>query len=80
MATITVKNIPNDLYAKLKKTAEANRRSINNEIILCLENAILSQKVDVDQLLLQLDQFYTNLKLPELTEEMLKKFKTEGRP
>lgn len=79
MATITVKNIPNDLYDRLKKTAEVHRRSINNEIIYCIENSIKRQKIDVEQFIQQIDKFYENLTLPELTDEMLKKFKTEGR-
>jgi hypothetical protein len=29
MPTVTVKNIPSDLYEKLKQSAEVNRRSIN---------------------------------------------------
>ena len=37
MATITVKNIPNDLYKKLKETASSHRRSINNEVIYYID-------------------------------------------
>jgi hypothetical protein len=33
MASITVKNIPQELYEKLKITASLNRRSLNNEMI-----------------------------------------------
>ncbi len=40
MANITVKNIPDDLYEKLSKSAKINRRSINQEIIVCIENNI----------------------------------------
>ena len=39
MATITVKNIPDEIYERLKGAASANRRSINREIIVCLERA-----------------------------------------
>ena len=37
MPTITVRNIPTDLYEWLKQSAEANRRSINSEIIILKE-------------------------------------------
>ncbi len=36
MATITVKNIPGDLYEHLKERAQAHRRSLNSEVIVCL--------------------------------------------
>lgn len=40
MANITVKNIPDDLYEKLSRCAKINRRSINQEIIVCIENTV----------------------------------------
>ncbi len=40
MPNVTLKNIPDDLYAQLKLRAKANRRSINNEIIVCIEKGV----------------------------------------
>ena len=37
MASITFKNIPDDLYEQLKKAARANHRSVNSELLCCLE-------------------------------------------
>ena len=51
MATITVKNIPDDTYERLKGVAEANRRSVNSEIILCIENAMKSRRIDPEEML-----------------------------
>jgi plasmid stability protein len=45
---ITIKNIPEDLYAQLKKSAEANHRSINSEIITCIEMKVRSVKINPD--------------------------------
>lgn len=42
MATITLKNVPDDLYDQLKRSADRHRRSINREAILCLEQALQS--------------------------------------
>ena len=42
MATITVKNIPSDLYELLKASAASNRRSINSEVIVCIERSVRS--------------------------------------
>ena len=51
MATVTVKNIPDDLYARLKRAAEINRRSVNSEIIVCIEHVVASRRVDPGQVL-----------------------------
>ncbi len=48
MATVTVKNIPDELYERLKSIAEINRRSINSEIIVSIENAVSTRKIDMD--------------------------------
>lgn len=40
MATLTLKNVPDDLYAQLKARAAEHRRSLNREAILCLEAAL----------------------------------------
>ena len=42
--TLTLKGIPDDVYARLKKTAEAHRRSLNNEAISVLEDVLLPRK------------------------------------
>ena len=34
--TLTLKNIPEDVYRRLKLSAEAHRRSLNSEAIVCL--------------------------------------------
>jgi len=43
MPSITVKNIPDDLYKRLKLRAAANHRSINSEIIVCIEQVVDNQ-------------------------------------
>jgi plasmid stability protein len=51
MATVTVKNIPDELYERLKTVAEINRRSINSEIIVCIENSVTSRRINPDEVL-----------------------------
>ena len=46
MATITVKNIPPQLYERLKARATENRRSINSEVIVCIERAVSGRRTD----------------------------------
>lgn len=51
MPSITIRNIPENLQKKLKKRSKINRRSLNSEILACLEEFLLPQKPDVDKLL-----------------------------
>lgn len=51
MPSITVKNIPTELYELLKQAAEQSHRSINSEIIACIERAVRSRQLDPDQFL-----------------------------
>ncbi len=51
MPTITVKNIPTDLYQRLKQSAETNRRSINSEVIVCIEMAVRSRRIQPEAIL-----------------------------
>ena len=39
MATLTLKDMPAKLHSALKKRAQRNRRSLNQEALYCLERA-----------------------------------------
>lgn len=39
--TLTLKNIPDTVYDRLKLSAAAHRRSMNSEVIVCLEAVLL---------------------------------------
>ena len=49
MASITVKNIPEDLYERLKTVASAHHRSINSEVINCLETLLKTRVLPVEE-------------------------------
>jgi plasmid stability protein len=51
MATITVKNIPDDLYLALKQAAEATHRSVNGEIIARIEQTLRRERPDAAAIL-----------------------------
>jgi plasmid stability protein len=40
MASITIKDIPEDLHGQLRKEAEANFRSLNQEVLARLERTL----------------------------------------
>jgi plasmid stability protein len=56
MPSITVKNIPPELYGRLKQHAEANRRSMNSEIIACIEQVVTSRLIEPEKFLFKARQ------------------------
>ncbi len=79
MATVTIKNIPDDLYAALKSVAARHHRSINSEIITCLDRTLRTRRVDPDTVLSEIAVIQKRLSLPLLTDDFIKKAKEEGR-
>ncbi len=77
MATVTVKNIPDDLYQKLKRKAEQQRRSINSEIIFCLEQTLNPQVVSAGKLLAKAKAVREKADI-YVTEKELQKLKRNG--
>ncbi|MFA5028824.1 MAG: Arc family DNA-binding protein [Candidatus Methylomirabilota bacterium] len=80
MPTITLKNIPEVLYARLKESATDHRRSLNSEVLVRLEQTVLSARIDPDTFLVRADARRKRLALPLLTERRLRAIKTAGRP
>lgn len=50
VATVTFKNIPDDLYEQLKQAASAHHRSVNSELIHCLEKTYKPTPVSAEEL------------------------------
>jgi antitoxin FitA len=48
---ITIRDIPDEVYAKLKKQAELHHRSINSEVIVHLRKLVESKRRDPDQVI-----------------------------
>jgi plasmid stability protein len=46
---LTLKNIPDSVNDRLKRSSEANRRSMNREAIVCLEAVFLPAKVTLGE-------------------------------
>ena len=51
MPAVTVKNIPETLYNRLKEAASAHHRSINSELIHCLEQMLLPKQISPSEYL-----------------------------
>lgn len=43
--TLILKNIPDEIYERLKASAEVHRRSLNSEAIVCLESVLVPARL-----------------------------------
>lgn len=77
MITLTLKNIPEELHAMLKESAERNRRSLNSEILVRLEREFAAPPVDPEVLARQLRQFTS--RLPRVEHARVGRYKRQGR-
>ncbi len=80
MPTITVKNIPAELYERLKRSAKANRRSINSEVIVCIEHALRSRQIDPEGFLPRARKLREQTVDYPITDEEFTEAKATGRP
>jgi len=80
MATITVKSIPPALYDRVKSAAAANHRSINREIIACLERVYASQPLDPEAMIAQARHLREEFGAYRVSDEELDHAKRAGRP
>ncbi len=79
MATLTIKGIPDPLYKRLKRRAAEERRSINSQVIVCLELQLAKPRRDPRAILKRADALRERLNLPAMTDEEFRKAKEYGR-
>ena len=81
MRAITVKNIPDNLYQRLKQSATENRRSLNSEILVCIERTVQNRKhEDVQDILARARKMRQKTRGHVLTDRKFDEMKTAGRP
>jgi plasmid stability protein len=80
MATVTVKNIPDEVYARLKKTAQQHRRSLNSEIIVCLEQVLGSTPARSEEALATARRLRERVIGPPFSLEEIIEARNQGRP
>jgi plasmid stability protein len=54
--TITLKSIPDQIYARLRQSADLHHRSLNSEVIACLERVLLPVSIDPEDRLLRVQR------------------------
>ena len=80
MPALTIKNIPDELYDRLKEAARAHRRSLNSEILYCVERTLIPYKTDVSGHLAIARKLREKTASYTLTDELLVSAKNDGRP
>lgn len=81
MATITLKNIPDTLYERLKYFAKLRRRSLNSEIIHNLEKSVGLAEEDPQKLREQAEAFRDQIsQRGRLSPEEIENAIDAGRP
>jgi len=79
MATLSVKNVPEPLVRRLKRQAALHRRSLNLEVIACLESAAQAVPVDVEATLARVRALRKTPVGFRVTDKLLGRLKSQGR-
>lgn len=79
MATVTFKNIPDDLYEQLKQAANAHHRSVNSELIYCLERTFRPTPVSASELADKALKLRSRVAAARLDTDEINAARNEGR-
>jgi len=77
---ITLKNIPDEIYDRLKAAAGAHHRSLNKEAIACLERALQQPEANVAERLARVRELRASLKPRKFKSHDILRAIEQGRP
>lgn len=77
--TLTLKNIPDEVYERLKRSAELNRRSLNSEAIVCLESVLVPSRVAPGERLARARSLRADLSAGKFQAQDIDELKRQGR-
>jgi len=78
--TLTLKSIPDEVYQRLKASAELHRRSLNSEAIVCLEAVLLPNRTAPAERLARARALRASLPQGKFRAKDIDVLKREGRP
>lgn len=78
--TLTLKNIPDEVYVRLKAAAESHHRSLNSEAIVCLESVLLPGRASAEEVIARARSIRDSLPKGKFTAKDIDALKREGRP
>ena len=76
---LTLKNIPDEVYKRLKDSADAHRRSLNSEAIVCLESVLLPGRIPPTERLARARALRSAFPKVKLKASDIEAMKHEGR-
>jgi plasmid stability protein len=80
MPALTLKKIPDNLYLQLKEAAKAHHRSLNSEILYCVERTLGTHKINIAEHLSMARTLRAKTDATPVTNDELTAVKNEGRP
>ena len=78
--TLTLKNIPDAVYERLKAAAAAQRRSLNSQAIVCLETVLMPHSVAASERLARARALRAAMPKAMFRAKDIDAFNREGRP
>jgi plasmid stability protein len=78
--TLTLKNIPDEVYERLKASAAMHRRSLNSEAIVCLESVLMPGRTEPAQRLARARALRASLPKGRFSARSIDALKRDGRP
>jgi antitoxin FitA len=79
MPNLTIKNLPDGIYACLWRSAELNGRSINDEVISCLESVLAPTQITTAEKLSRARAVRATINGRKLNHKLVADFKAVGR-
>ena len=78
--TLALKNIPDEVYERLKVAAEMHRRSLNSEAIVCLETVLVPTRIAPAERLARTRKLRSDLGKAKFRPTEIDALKRQGRP
>jgi plasmid stability protein len=80
MTTLTIKNIPDDLYERLKRSAQVHHRSLNSELLYYMESVLKPTRLTAQERIQRIRALRPSIKPDQVTTEEIEDAINQGRP
>ena len=77
MTSLTIKGLPEELHERLKKQAARHRRSVNDEVIAILEQALMPSRRSAEEAIARAEAL--NREIGRTFPDIVNEAKREGR-